>query len=284
MLYCIIAPSGSGKTAVMKEVKKYIDIDEIKSYTTRHRRDFEDDTAYNFVSYEEFHKNNLEDFFEVVHYVGNYYGTKKSDIEKCLNNKKDAYIIVTYEGYKQFKSHFDGNVKSIYIDTNIDTIRDRMKKQGRTEEDIENRVNHMFAKKEMSNKYMCDYIIDNNDDIIFSAYNIYIIIQKNLKYIYIAGTIYDNTSNEIITKSDIAENFLKKCGFENVFCPTNHYMISRIDKANDNFQEMLVELMKSDCIYMLEGWEKSGRGQIEFILASSLNKKIILWNELRPII
>lgn len=284
MIYCIIAPSGSGKTEVMKEVRKYIEIEEIKSYTTRKKRYFEDNDTYNFVSVEEFNKNNLEDFFEVVSYAGNMYGTKTSDIEKCLNDNKDAYIIVTYEGYKQFKSHFEGNVKSIYIDTNLDIIKERMKKQGRSEEDINSRINHMFVKREMSNKYFCDYIIDNNDEILFSAYNIYIIIQKNLKYIYIAGTIYDNESNEIIIKSDIAENFLKKCGFENVYNPNKNYMVNRNNKRNDNFIYILTELMKCDCVYMLEGWHNSGRGNLEFSIASSLNKKIILWNELRPII
>lgn len=284
MLYCIIAPSGSGKTAIMKEVRKYIDIEEIKSYTTRKKRDFEEDSSYHFVSVEEFNKNNLEDFFEVVNYAGNFYGTKTKEIEKYINNKKDAYIIVTYEGYKQFKSSFDCNVKSIYIDTNIDIIRDRMKKQGRSEEDIEKRLNNLFIKKEMDNKYMCDYIIDNNDDIIFSVYNIYIIIQKNLKKVYIAGTIYENEYENITVKSTIAETFLKRCGFENVYNPNINYKVSRTDKTNDNFIDILTELLKADCIYMLEGWHNSCRGQLEFALASSLKKKIILWNELRQII
>lgn len=284
MLYCIIAPSGSGKTAIMKEVKKYIDVEEIKSYTTRKKRDFEEDDSYNFVSVEEFNKNNLEDFFEVVSYAGNFYGTNRNEIEKCISNKKDYYIIVTYEGYRHFKSNFDGNVKSIYIDTNIDIIKDRMKKQGRTEEDISNRLNNLFIKNELDNKYMCDYIIDNNDDIIFSAYNIYIIIQKNLKKVYIAGTIYDNESNDVTIRSTIAETFLKRCGFENVYNPKSNYKVNINDKKNDNFMEILIELMKSDCVYMLKEWHNSGRGQLEFSLASSLKKKIILWNELRPVI
>lgn len=182
MIYALIGKTGVGKTTISKEVSKLLDIPIIVTYTTRPKREGEEDKIdYNFVdnSYFEEHK---KDFIDIREYtVANgetwLYGIKKSDIKK----HKRYLIVVDTEGYKNLSKYY--KVTPIIIDANDSVIIDRLKERGDNELEITRRLKDDNDKMD---KFMNEialgtnaYMIDNTiPQICFAPLKIQKIIES----------------------------------------------------------------------------------------------------------
>jgi guanylate kinase len=116
-LFVIAAPSGTGKTSLVKAlVESMSDITVSVSHTTRPMRPGEKEAInYHFVAREEFVKLVGEEVFlehAVVH--GNYYGTSRAWVENQLQIGKDVVLEIDWQGAQQICKTFPGAV-SIFI-------------------------------------------------------------------------------------------------------------------------------------------------------------------------
>src|SRR6266542_6427486 len=97
MLFVISAPSGAGKTTIIRELFRRVpDITFSVSATTRtKRKDEKDGIDYYFMPRDEFEKKAADNEFaewENVH--GNYYGTLKTELKKGIAGKVDMVFDV----------------------------------------------------------------------------------------------------------------------------------------------------------------------------------------------
>jgi guanylate kinase len=164
MIIVLIGKTASGKTLVSEELMK-VGFHRIVTTTTRPMRDGEiDGYTYHFISDEEFHNKVDEDFFlEYKSYTvadGSkwYYGSPKDE----FYSSEDSIIILTPDGYRDFLKH---NIphKSIYIYSNLSTIRKRLIERGDDKAEAERRVQHdIIDFKGIENEV--DFIVYNNYD------------------------------------------------------------------------------------------------------------------------
>ena len=107
VLIVLSGPSGVGKGTVRKALfeETHIDFQYSISMTTRHPRAGEvDGEDYFFVTREEFEAEIANDgMLEYAEYVGNYYGTPKSFIEKTLAAGRDVLLEIDVQGALQVK-------------------------------------------------------------------------------------------------------------------------------------------------------------------------------------
>ena len=94
-IFIISAPSGCGKTSLVRELcQTYSFLEQTVSYTTRAIRSGEvDGQDYHFISKDEFiesKKNNK--FIESQNVYDNFYGTTYESINKILTSGKDAIL------------------------------------------------------------------------------------------------------------------------------------------------------------------------------------------------
>ena len=104
-LFIITAPSGAGKTTLIKNVIEFAQINDEKvfmsvSHTTRTPRSNElDGTDYSFISEEEF-KSKINDQVYLEHAIvhGNLYGTPKQPIEQHLHDGFKVLLEIDWQG------------------------------------------------------------------------------------------------------------------------------------------------------------------------------------------
>ncbi|MDX1443093.1 MAG: guanylate kinase [Gammaproteobacteria bacterium] len=116
-LIVISAPSGAGKTSLVKElVHDNPDVVFSVSYTTRSKRDGEvDGRDYHFVSRPEFEKMIEQDeFLEYAQVFDNYYGTAKAQVEKQLERGKNVVLEIDWQGAQQVREAWPG-ADSVFI-------------------------------------------------------------------------------------------------------------------------------------------------------------------------
>ena len=153
-LYCIIGPSGSGKSKLVENIKKEFDwMESVDSYTTRQPR-YLNESGHIFITKEEFDKLNL-----IAYTVFNNY---EYGVTAELLDKADLYII-DLDGYLYLKEHYK-NRKIIVIGLDVDpAIRfDRMLNRGDTVEQAKARLEHDGFKFLRYLDY-CDVVLNANE-------------------------------------------------------------------------------------------------------------------------
>jgi guanylate kinase len=166
-LILITAPSGAGKTSIVKYLmSKFPQLAFSVSATTRPPRDNEKDGVdYYFISKNEFkekihHKEFLE--WEMV-YEGKYYGTLKSEIEKLWAQKKVPVLDIDIQGAIHVQQQYPVNTNTVFIQApSLEELKKRLIGRGsETEESLEARINK--ASFEMTFKNYFKHIIVNKD-------------------------------------------------------------------------------------------------------------------------
>lgn len=162
-LFIVSAPSGAGKTTIMRKVMG--SKAETLSYTTRTIRDNEaDGVDYHFITKERFEEiDKTGDMIEKTQYPpndpnGNFYGVSWDEVKKKLK-KGNAYIIVDANGMEQLKAIHDKCV-TIWIYTSKDDAIGNMMDRGDNIDSIRNRVQTFDLEQTHRTKY--DYIVTNN--------------------------------------------------------------------------------------------------------------------------
>lgn len=157
-LFLITAPSGAGKTTICKQVGIW---SECVSHTTRPKRVGElEGITYYYVSKDEFKDmENDELFVESVEYDGNKYGLSVSELNSRLSSgRKNAYVIVEHDGYKQIKEKYP-NAVGIFIHMSKEDCMANMLLRGDSVESASRRIEKYD--EEIANRIDYDYVIKN---------------------------------------------------------------------------------------------------------------------------
>lgn len=168
-LFIISAPSGAGKTTLVKAVlQQFRDVLYSISYTTRKpRADEQDGIDYHFISKQDFKKGiNKGRWAEWAEVYGNYYGTSAEFIEKGLSSGCDILLDIDVQGTLQILKHYPDSVTIFILPPSMNALRKRLEMRGSDSQAvIEKRL--FNAKKEMIQKKMYRHIIVN--DILSEA-------------------------------------------------------------------------------------------------------------------
>ena len=171
-LIVIVAPSGTGKSSLMRRLKgEDLLLDESISYTTREIRPGEENGRdYFFVSSTEFKQmieNNEFTEWALVH--GEYKGTSKKFVEKKISKGHNLIFDLDIQGTDSMKQFFPDQTVAIFIrPPSYEVLKSRLMGRGtETEEALKIRLEN--AKKELKRADDYDYVVVNDD--IERAYN-----------------------------------------------------------------------------------------------------------------
>ncbi len=162
-LYVFSAPSGSGKTTIVRDVlKNFSEFVFSVSATTRKRRSTEKEGVdYYFISEDEFKKKiDNGEFVEWEKFYDYYYGTIKSLVDGNLAKGLSTVFEVDVKGAISIKKVYKNSVLIFIAPPSIDVLKDRLiKRNTETDEDLEKRIER--AEMELSFKDQFDYVVSN---------------------------------------------------------------------------------------------------------------------------
>lgn len=163
----ITAPSGSGKTSIVKHLlKRFPQLAFSVSATTRPpRKDEQNGVDYYFVDEKEFEKNIQEKQFlewEMV-YEGRYYGTLKSEMSRLWSLNKVPVLDLDVHGAIYVMQQYPVNTIAIFIQApSIEALKSRLLSRGsETEESLQTRL--AKSAYEMTFKSKFQNLIVNDD-------------------------------------------------------------------------------------------------------------------------
>jgi len=164
-LYIVSAPSGAGKTSLVKallDAQPQVRVS--VSHTTRAIRPGEvDGVNYHFVRREEFLEClERNEFLEHAEVFGNLYGTSQRWLEQTLDEGYDLILEIDWQGAQQVRRLMP-QAKSIFIlPPTQEALRQRLTNRGQdSDEVIDGRMRE--AVSEMTHYVEYDYLIINDD-------------------------------------------------------------------------------------------------------------------------
>jgi guanylate kinase len=177
-LYTISAPSGAGKTSLVKALIQQVDNLKVSiSYTTRAARAGEvNGVDYHFIDVEqfEFMRQNGE-FLEYANVFGNYYATSKTWLQEQLTQGIDIILEIDWQG-AQIVRQTMLNQSIFILPPSKDILAQRLRQRGLDAEAvIQRRLSAAVA--EMRHCHEFDYLIVN-DEFALALQQLIIIIQS----------------------------------------------------------------------------------------------------------
>jgi guanylate kinase len=165
VLFIVSAPSGAGKTSLVKALLKADPAIRLSvSYTTRAPRPGETEGRdYHFVSRERFEIMLADgEFLEHAEVYGNFYGTSKGSIGRDLNAGHDILLEIDWQGADQVRRHFPESASIFILPPSFNALRTRLAGRGQdSDEIIERRL--AAAAHDVAHADAFDYIIVNDD-------------------------------------------------------------------------------------------------------------------------
>ena len=164
-LFLIAAPSGAGKTSLMRALlERCPKLALSVSDTTRPARLGEiDGEQYHFVSVEEFRRGiDSGDYLEYAEVYGNYYGTRRDRVEALWESGRDVLLEIDVQGAEQILgSHPD--VCTIFIlPPSMAVLAERLRARGSdSPEVIERRLSE--ARREIAACGQFRWMVVNDD-------------------------------------------------------------------------------------------------------------------------
>ncbi len=164
-LYVFSAPSGAGKTSLVKALlEKTEAIGVSVSHTTRAPREGESDGKdYNFVSQDAF-KALIEQgaFLEHAQVFDNFYGTSQVWVEQQLSAGHDVILEIDWQGAQQIRQQMPDMVSIFILPPSRDELLKRLTGRGTDSQEIIDR-RMQDAVGEMSHYGEFDYLIINDN-------------------------------------------------------------------------------------------------------------------------
>jgi len=164
-LYIISAPSGAGKTSLVKQL--IVEMDHLAvsvSHTTRTMRSGEQDGIdYFFVSVEAF-KAMIERqaFLEHAQVFDNFYGTAQQTVEDNLAKGLDVILEIDWQGAQQVRRMLPESLSIFILPPSIEVLSQRLQNRGQDNPEVIAR-RMRDAVTEMSHYPEYDYLIVNDD-------------------------------------------------------------------------------------------------------------------------
>lgn len=163
----IAAPSGAGKTSVVKHLLQAMRDQlafSVSCATRSPRANEKSGVDYYFITADEFRANIEKQAFaewEMV-YEGKYYGTPKSELERIWQLGKAPLLDVDVKGGLKVKSLYPEQSISIFIEPpSLEALKERLEKRG-TENPDSLKARLDKAEYELSFKSQFDHIIIND--------------------------------------------------------------------------------------------------------------------------
>ena len=164
-LFVVSAPSGAGKTSLVKalaaaEPALCISV----SHTTRPRREGErDGVDYHFVDKPTFQAMIADGaFLEHACVFDHHYGTSRATVDTALDAGQDVVLEIDWQGARQVRDKVPGCVSVFVLPPSRETLLARLRGRGRDPaEVIERRMHDAVA--EMSHYDEFDYLVVNDD-------------------------------------------------------------------------------------------------------------------------
>lgn len=161
------APSGCGKTTIIRELMQYFDCFgfSISATSRAPRGDERDGVDYYFLSHDEFLRRAADQQFlewEEV-YQGTCYGTLKSEVTRLWNAGRVIVFDVDVNGGRNLKQHFGHDALSIFVmPPSLEALEQRLRGRGTdSEEAIAKRLGR--SAEELKQAPHFDLTIVNDD-------------------------------------------------------------------------------------------------------------------------
>ena len=163
-LFIVAAPSGAGKTSLVKALLENThNIDVSVSHTTRTRRSGEEDGKdYHYVDVPTF-SNMISQgaFLEHAQVFDHHYGTSETAVLDQLASGHDVILEIDWQGAEQVRIRISGTVSIFILPPSRAALRERLTERGQDDDIIINRRMH-DAVTEMSHYHEFDYVIVND--------------------------------------------------------------------------------------------------------------------------
>ncbi|SFI11942.1 guanylate kinase [Modicisalibacter xianhensis] len=164
-LYIVSAPSGAGKTSLVRALLERLDDIQVSvSHTTRAMRSGEaDGINYHFVDEATF-KRMIErgDFFEHAQVFDNHYGTSRPAVQALLAAGTDVILEIDWQGARQVREQMSGVVSVFILPPSREALRERLSSRGTDDASVIDR-RMRDAISEMSHFDEYDYVVVNDD-------------------------------------------------------------------------------------------------------------------------
>jgi guanylate kinase len=160
----VTGPSGAGKgTLIQLVLPRFDELALAVSATTREQRPGEQDGVhYWFLSREDFDRRIEEgEFLEWVDYVGNRYGTLRSEIGRLRAEGKAPLLELETEGAKRVKRR-EANAVTVFVTAPVDELERRLRDRAtESSGQIGDRLG--IARDQLEESGDFDYVVENDD-------------------------------------------------------------------------------------------------------------------------
>lgn len=164
-LYIVAAPSGAGKTSLVRSLVECTPgVETSVSHTTRPPRSGEQQGVhYHFVDEDTFQSMVREGvFLEYARVFGNFYGTSRHTVMERLEAGIDVVLEIDWQGAQQVRTVIPESRSIFILPPSKDALRQRLKNRAQDEAVIiEQRM--QTAVSEMTHYSEFDYLVVNDD-------------------------------------------------------------------------------------------------------------------------
>ncbi|XGA80023.1 guanylate kinase [Halomonas sp. CH40] len=164
-LFVVSAPSGAGKTSLVRELIESLDGLQVSvSHTTRARREGEvNGVNYHFTDVAGFEAMIQQGgFFEYAQVFDHYYGTSRQAVQVLLDAGQDVILEIDWQGARQVREQVKHAVSIFIMPPSLHELENRLASRGTDEHAVIAR-RMRDAVSEMSHYDEYDYLVVNDD-------------------------------------------------------------------------------------------------------------------------
>lgn len=165
ILYTVSAPSGAGKTRLVKALVEHEpELVLSVSHTTRERRSGEiDGRDYHFVDHADFQAMIEQGaFLEHAQVFDHYYGTAQASVDAELAAGRDVILEIDWQGAEQIRRLKPESVSIFILPPSREVLEQRLRDRGRDSEAVIAR-RMAAARDELSHYAEADYLVVNGE-------------------------------------------------------------------------------------------------------------------------